>query len=700
MNPKIQLFILTLGLLLIGQNSFTQVSDSLFEQSCKNEDLIILKENMEVDIAGQKIALMMVKVSKQQTIIINTTEGLSEFQPLVLPKKFDELYIYHASSVRNIDWAYDDIKIQHFDAKLINDEKLNINHIAVAKRTLSLEGFFGDVYEYEYNIEDINVGDTIEISYSYDIPFNLNWIYLLSNRLFFHSKYPIKDYNLKWCYNKSLEVDSVFVNHDTPEFIIEDNKFCYKWHMQNLPGCLDEPASRPYKSLPYFVFVPKSYDLEYTHFNSFKMEFIPTYFFESWDVQSKLYDEYWDNVIGNKSRDNLAYKTVADRYLSMAPNDSTGITLMRYFQRFMVDTVTYDPAIDYYSYNETHLKQRAGVDLKANTVKDHNIERIYGNMIPKFGLDFFTAYPVDSRVGEISPYYNSTVKDNDLMFGVAMKDKTLCFVIPRSDKNLYYFEEVPFYYEDIPVLLIHYTDFPNQLEKRNFNTNFRTINTPTSRLKDNYRKTQSKVNVSLINKKVDFQTRIMLSGQYSTLTRNVYTTLAVDSTVNPKYFEPVWNIGEDVLVEDSQMEHPQIFYPFKTTITSTYESKTQIETENEVFKINIGSWFKPIYNEGIVDEIRFLDYYPDFVGYDTYSYMLEFDKPVKLIDEITDINIKNDYANLSFSVKQTSENTLLITYNYSILTRMVKKENIDWVKEINQMIFDLKSTKISIQLAE
>jgi len=701
MNPKIKAFIITLGFLLTSQVCFTQVSDSLFRQSYLHEDLIILKKDMEVDIVGLKFALMYARISTTETIIIKNEKGLEELNPIRIPKKLDNQFIYHASAVRNIDWAYDDVEIRYFNAKHSNSHKeLKVNTNILRERILNLDGFFGEIYKYEYTVENLKVGDTVTLSYSYDIPFNLNWIYLLSNRIFFHGKYPIKEYQLKWRYNKNLEIDTIFANQNKPEVIAEENNLCYIWNLGNLPGCLDEPGGRPYKSLPYFLFVPQSYDLEYTHYNSFKMEFIPSYFFQSWDVQSKLYDEYWNNLIGNRSKDNLAYKHISEKFVAMAPNDSIGLTRMRYFQRYMVDSVTYDPAINYYSNNENHLVQRAGVDLSTGVVKDHNIERVYGNIIPGLGLDFFTAYPVDSRVGEISPQYTSTVKDNDLMIGVAMNNKTLGFVIPKSDKNLYYFEELPFYYEGIPVLLLHYTDFPNQLDKRNFNTNFRTVTTPNSGWKDNYRKTQSKVSVNLENNELDFQTRIMLSGQYSTLTRNAYNDLPVDSTINPKYFDPVWNISDDVSVKDSNMEHPQIYYPFKTTISSYYDSKNLIETQDSSFNISIGSWFKPPFYEGINNETRFLDYYPDFIGSDNYSYLLEFDKPIKLIEETDDIKILNDYANLSFTIRQMAENKLLLTYNYSILTRKVEKENINQVKQINRIIRDLENMKIKVSLTE
>ena len=697
---RTQVISLILFLITTSINSFSQVSDSLFDLSCQNEDLIVLNEEMEVNITGRKTVLMIATVTNNLTIVIKTADGLSEFQPFKLPKKFDELYIYHAPTVRNIDWAYDNVEVLNFEANINSVNSIQIIKEISTKRVLDMEGFFGNINLFEYTIENLHIGDTLRLSYTYDIPFKDNWIRLLSNRIFFHGKYPKKSYSLSWCHNKDLEVDSLFVNHVIPEVSLEGNKFCYHWNLNNLPGCLDESGSRPYKTLPYFVFVPQSYDFEYTHFDSYVQEFIPPYFLESSKRQDELQIEYWDNVIGNKSKNNLHYQKVADRIIALTPDDTLGTARLRYFQQFMADSVVYDPALNYYNHNEDQIKQRAGVDLWGKTLKDNNIERIYGNIVPKLGVDLFTAYPVDIRVGEISPQYTPTVKDNDLLFGIALNDKTLGFVVPKSDKNNYYFEEVPFYYEEIPVLLLHYTDFPSMLEKRNFNREFRSYYTPASNWKDNYRKVQSKVNVDLNSNTLKFQTRVILSGQYSTLTRCVYFSNPIDSTINPQYHDPIWSIASNVEVKKVVTLHPQIYYPYKTTVNAEYTIKNLLNIDNNQITIKPGNWFKMIYAKDICYEARFLDYYPDFVGSDSYSYMLEFDKPVKLISNQDDIDFTNKYCHISFSIKQLGENRLLMTCNYSILSKIIDKESIVLVKEINDIISMIEQEEIVFELVK
>ena len=138
---------------------------------------------------------------------------------------------------------------------------------------------------------------------------------------------------------------------------------------------------------------------------------------------------------------------------------------MCYFQQYMVDSVRYSPAVPYYNHEEDHLIQKPGVDLFGYLVEDNHLDIIYGNMVPKLGLDLFTAYPIDKRTGEISSIYNPTVKENDILFAIQFTNESLGFVIPKSDKNHFYFEELPFYYEEISVLLLHIYDYSNPLSR-------------------------------------------------------------------------------------------------------------------------------------------------------------------------------------------------------------------------------------------
>ncbi len=703
-------------------NSYSQVSDSLFDIYCEYEDLVILQENMDVTFTGEKAEFINVDVKNTSVIIFKNEKGIKSYQPFVLPKRFDELYIFHAPAIRNTDWDYDDIQVRKFEAFLIQDgekKQIEVNASIAQKRVIDRKGFFGATNLYKYAIDDINTYDTIEVSYHYRIAFRENWIRLLSNRIFLHGRYPKKTIRLNWRYNVNMEVDSLFANMDAPQVAIDGNEICYSWEYQNLPGLLDEAGSRPYEELPHMIFVPQPYEFEYTHFDSYKMEFIPIYFFLAKRRQDQIRVEMWDNVIGNMNKNNIYYQKVADKIIAKAPVDSTGIARMRYFQQFMVDSVRYDNAVKYYMAEEQHIRQRPGVELWGYTVSDNSLERIYGNMIPRLAKDLFTAYPVDKRTGSVSPIYCPTVHTNDLMYLAVFHNGTGGYVIPRSDKNHYYLDEMPFYYEDIPVMLLHIYDyanprfiFPEDYDftaayypfdvgsgRRNFNSKYRETRTPASNPKDNYRKVQSMVNIDLDKSTAAFQTRVYVSGQYSTLTRCVYCEKPIDSTINPKYLNPVWNVSENVEVEKIEPEHPEIYYPFKTTINLNYSANDIVFENDSAIEIRIGNWFKLVFHEDI-NGPRYLDYYPDFQGRDQYSYLIEFSKPVELVGSNNPVEVKNKYAQLLYSINQTEENKILVICKYGILARKIESEEFDFVKELNTAIVYLFDEKLLVRVRE
>ena len=143
-----------------------------------------------------------------------------------------------------------------------------------------------------------------------------------------------------------------------------------------------------------------------------------------------------------------------------------------------------------------------------------------------------------------------------------------------------------------------------------------------------------------------------------------------------------------------------IYYPFKTTITAGYVASNLLAVEGNQYTLKPGSWFKMIYSQDICNETRFLDYYSDFIGSDSYSYMLEFDKPIKLISSQDAINVTNNYGHFSFLIKQIGENKILLNCNYNILAKKITKDSIGFVKEINQAISVLDQNEIVFELAE
>lgn len=701
---------------LTGFSQSVNLGDSTFRTLTQNADVIIENEEYCVSFGGKKFGYINVHISKKITFKILNDKGLKQLSNFSLPEPFDHTYIPHAPTIRNPEFLFNEVKITNFDVVKIkpdgSNEPVNYTSTIAQKQIInpndpwlfSMQYLtinkdnqvrFVDIPVWEYQLHNLQVGDQVTIEYALYFPFFVNWNRLLNARLFFHSDIPKKEFTFKFSHSSLLEFD---INYYlvSPKIDSTGNIINYVFKFTNMPGCLLEPGGRPYKDLPWFSFSPKPYEMLYMHYNSFEEEFVPFWYILATEREVKIKKARHDNKIGLRNKDHYGFAKLAKKFQSYAPDDTTGLNWLRYFQAWMADTVKYKCDSIYYKDMENYKLDHPGIELSAGLLKDHNIESTYANMIFHMGLDLFTVYPVDKRFGEMSPTYFLTVHDNDFLYSAILNDSSNVFIYPKSDISNYYCNELPFYFENVPSAVIHTYDYAGY--RRNYDNNMYITRTPVSSARDNVRKIYSIVNVNTSNHSLSFETRVNLSGQFSTLTRNVYTNKNCDSTINPIYLDKIYNIADNVKIIKINAGKPKIYFPYSTTVNLSYETNDLI-TENDQgqFTVSINYWFKHPYNKNLNPHFRFTDYYPDFLFSDTFVYMLKFDQPIKMTTNVNDISINNMFAFYSFSIKQTSPEQYMITSYLLIKSPKVCKTNIMEVAEIFDAIENVNRLKISFQ---
>lgn len=668
----------------------------------KSEDIVILTENMKVSFVGQKAMFIDIVVEKEIEYQILSKDGNDYVNPITLPLRFDELYKPHASRIRNELRLFDDVTISAFEARVIHPdgrtEEIEINKDIVEHKIVLETDRFGLIYSYNFSFEELEPDDVLKISYKYSFPFRYNWERLFSTRVFLDTRIPRKKFDLTWSHHYYLEVDTNYINGATPKLDTANNYVYLSWHFENQPGCLDEPGSRPHTNVPWFSFSPKPYEFLYEHYNSFEEEFIPFWYFLSYYREARIRNAIVDFQIGTKDKDNLKFEKIAKKYVEMSPEDSIGINRLRYFQRYVVDSTKYDNAYKLLNREEEYKRDHSGSELAGGIIKEPFKEFIYASMIPKMGNMFFTAYPSDTRSGYIGQEYYAPMLDNEFMFASILKNNTLAYVMPKSDIRNLYCEELPFYYENTPVMLLYSYDFAGY--KRNFADVLRVVNTPSSNVRENYRKVNSMAKINLIKDEILFTTKISLAGQYSTLTRSIYQEGVSDNTINPLYLEKIWEIGDSVKVVDISIGNNKYFFPFKTSLDATYMKRGLIQKNENLFTVDLSGWIKHVIWDEFKNEFRFTDFYSDFTGHDTFAYMLEFDQAVSLVEVSENTDIDNDFGTYKFSIKQLSENKLLLSSYFMIKSHLVKKENIDQVANIFNTIEENNNVILKLKILD
>ena len=690
-------------LMITSSLLYAQLSDIEFEELINQKDLVILNEGTELSFTAKKAYFLGIKVKKDITYQVLKNSGNDKINPLRLPGRLDEVYIPHNSTIRNEQRMFDGVEVQDFAAWLVKqdgtEEKIKFGVTMEENTVITSEDRFGKIYSYRYSFPQFTPGDVVRLSYSYTFHFKENWQKLISARIFLETNIPRKEYNLTFSHHNRLVMETNYFNDAVPDQFEIDGRSYYKWTYKNQPGCIREPGARPYTELPYFTFCPKPYEFLYTHFNSFIEEFIPLWYFLSFDRESKVRKAYVDYDIGVQNRDNHNFQRVAQRYKNMVEGDSACLARLRYFQRYIVDSARYDDAYTLFNRTEGNRKLSPGGDLLGGLVREPNKEFVYANMLPRIGCQYyFTAYLDDVRSGQISETYFAPAYDNEMLFAFVTEKDEIVFVVPKSDTRDLYCEELPFYYENAPVMLLFTYDFAGY--KRNFSDIFRVIRTPGSTASDNYRKVNSMVSVDLNLKKLNFNTRISLSGQYSTLTYPVYTNAPTDNTINPKYLNKIWDIGKDVEVKSIQANGKQFYYPFKSSVTAKYSRGISNNGGDGFIEFDIGNWIKHIYYENIHTKARFTDFYADFPNSDIFNYMIQFDAPVAIAEMPAPIEIDNAFGIYKFTVNQTNERGILVTSYFLAKSTKINKAEISQVQEIYNAFEQLKSSKLLVKLTQ
>ena len=690
------LTIVCLVLCIKGQTQI--ISDSLFKSITQHDDVIILDEKTSVSYAGKKADLMFVYINKEISYLVNSEEGIKEIKRIALPETFDPSFIQHSSTAQKTKRLYEKIIIDLVETSVKSPEKTEIlNKYTLLKNEnvcLKDDDKYGSVTEYSIDIDDIVKGSIVKIKYILHFPFDYNWKQLLSTRVFFHSKYPKMKYELNWLYPRKLEVDTFFYR-SVPVVDTINNNVNLNWKFKNLPGCIDEPGSYPYVDLPWFIFSPKPNIFLYYYYNTNEVDYAPLWYLLSYRKVYKFLNAKLNVESGLKTSDQLAFNSLAENFKKTEENDSTGFFSLSNFQKWMVNDIKFNKDNDYYKVLVKESLDKSGLDLQDMELKDHNRYEAYARMICSLGLDYYVSYPVDKRYGEISNHYFTTIYDCDMLMVSVLKNKIFTFSYPVSDLSHYYLEELPFYFENIKTQIIPASYYGGY--KEDLNKQYMIINTPASNLTDNKRRTNSFVNVKVDENVCDFKTKVDLSGQYSTLTRNIYKNLPVDSSINPLYFEKTYAINNSVKVLKETFNQASFQYPYNSVVNLEYTVSNGLAKKDSLLTINITPWFKHIYYPALLNTYRFTDFYADFLGTDTYMYILKFDKPVLLLSPAEEIKIDNGFGNYTYKVDQIDEYQIKLTSFFSVNSNKIKANNIIQVKDIYSGILSNKELVLKVK---
>lgn len=560
------------------------------------------------------------------------------------------------------------------------------------------------VHAFQFKLENLQPGDEVELVYSYKT-------LTANNRIFFNNALPKQNFDLSISYASNEVYMFDFFNGANPDISpdAENNNRLrtYNWKRKYVEAYTFEDGSRPHLELPFVSY--------YYHYRDFgKMTSTGDYEKLYPYVWEAYYRKYVNYIEKGFKRGYSSDGKLAKRFFTRP--DKNTLALNRFFESrtegvadtfflkqmmnvhdFITDSFTYNDDkkwLEGESFRLMHLGDAVGDQVL------HNISRtrLYFEMASRLRDDFFITMLCDKRVEALDANKYKPLISWRYFYVVPFKGSYFYFY-PKHDRYGYHTNEMPFFYENNVSFLIPQA-VPDSGSWHNFAIiSFPLTVTPSSSVADNVRNTNVLVNISTTDLKANFDAKVELKGQYSTLTRGYYKYSSTDPTLNENYFRQVWEIPGCAKPDSLQFTNESKEFPFTFNISCTYRSDKFISKNVDgSYALDLTGLAKYIIDEKLDSTKRLTNFYPDFMGQDSYKYFLKFDKDVALLNA-QEINFeeKNSFGALRINIVNAQPNIIMLETKFVVNSEKVENEKFSDVVRLFNAVEKLNTQKLVIK---
>jgi len=686
------IFFLSLSLLSFGQFQHSSFS---IEKMLAGKSAYIIDENLEINIYGkdsERDDYRAFNVSRNFTVKVLSSNGLKIFQEMTLPEDFDPTYRPHASPVKNIGIYYSGYKVESYRVMVKRNGKKPFSP-KVKKKINFIESFNLDyIYEYSqisYTIEGIEIGDEVTISYELIIPFEENYSRFASYRIFHHDTLPKLKYKFTLTHHELLDIELYQNNNAVAKRQVVEKKIVKRiWEYENLPGCIKETGSRPYTELPHITWVINHYKY-YVH-NSNIPRNVPHYAIIASLKSKDLPDILVAIDVGSKSKQYAPFNKTYEKIAKDFPDNYTAIKAIH---TEITENFIYKKDKEYYLQNDLRGK-RFGEFFENGILRDVNRYETYFAIFVKARAQFYSAHIIDKRFGEVSDEYFHSNFDSDFLLTIYFGERIIDILLPKRNNFGWYYNEIPFYWEDCKARLVNITDYAHY--RNPIKETFRSLQTHLTSFNDNIREHKIKVMVDMNEDSTQFSGSVFLQGQYSTMCRFSYLKGYKDPTVNTKYNKTLWQFISSNDKGEVVGQSISSNFPFQSKFDMLFNSTDIITKDNNGYVIDLKNWFPHISPKVNSEQNRFLTYYPDFLGEDRFEYELQFKDAVELETPVT-FGFENEFGYYKFSVYQESPVKIVISSEFHVNNSSISSEDYDVVQDIFKAISLANKYKLKVK---
>lgn len=633
----------------------------------------VLRDDLSIRLRNTKPEFLALFFERKQVIRFATEADIATYGRFTLPESLDPPY-----DQRYTPWVerhlpprplWFNVRLDHFVVRIIRPDGSwgEVGAFGtVDRQQVRTVRTMETAWTYVLDLQAINPGDVVEVRWKYMVPYDVNgnmtygwrafewmdnWARLANWRVFFHGNLPVREQHVELKYH--LRHGITLGGEPPHRRDAEGNALTASWVHRDLPGCMDEVNACPAQDLPHISVMLAPEDRRYWQRDRLSGLLIEQ---PHW-MQVVRYREaralWWKRV---------AQKTVPDRQNKLlnefVRNTTVGIPLeavtarMEALHERIANDFTYaNDELWYYDLDRGLL--RMGDDVTERRIREIGRYDLYAKLINALGADYTTAYILDKRVGAMSDRWMTPLWDNDFLLGVRDDDGVLWMHPKRHDQG-YMAGELPFYWQGSGALLMRLDlllgDVPSpplfmDLPADEPEANARVV--ATSLTMDEGRAGAA-------------ETRVFLSGQFSTLGRWAYEGLTIDPTIDPNYGDALngtgTNPGESWNVVSRSNDAP---FRFQAERTMTVPPAA-INQLGDTTTVDLSTWVTHVVPEAFDGAERDLPFYWDFAQDDRAVVDIRFAQPVELLGTSMELSASTGHTHYTRMVTQVEPDLIRV----------------------------------------
>jgi hypothetical protein len=659
------------------------------EERFKDEDAVILEESTKISLSGDD-------TEKYMRIRYLTPAGIKAHGVFLLPESLDPSSDYLGVPLSKRDSVMrpkigDDRFLKYFAARIIRPDgsikAAEIHDESQKEAPRMSEPGKNLFYAYRFTILNLEPGDELEVNY-YRYSYK-NW-----GRLFFHGKIPKQSASFSIRWNTKYIYCFQFHNGGQPmDSSAKSGYSTYTWRFTNLPGCLDEVNARYHLELPFVSYYRQMEDFYAVLANS-RQVFVPyTWSFKLMDASNRLSNRDKKYFISEKAEN----RNVLDRFfhsLTDTLRDTSALSRIARIHAYINEEFEYQHDNEFMSGEDPRM-ERLDKFTEARKLREISRYNLYHSLFYRLQTPFYMAMLHDTRVEKIDPgrfYYDY----RRYWYYTLMSNERFYYIHPKDQRYGLYMNEMPFYLESAPTILT-----PQCVDDDGSDTyRYVITNTPGSSEKENIRNTLVIAAVSTDSLKITFDAKVILQGQFSTMTRAAYIPGMVDSSVSPLYYRRISDIPGGRLLNSEVLSRSTVF-PFRTSIKLHYEAAALKRGTGSEYTIPLAGWFNHMVCRDFSARNRTLSFFPDFRSSDSFTYQLKFDKKVQLLNagEFSS-EARNKLGTYLLKATQVDDSTIQLESSFRVMAGSVPPESAADVEAIYSVLNRLDTSQLKIRKTE